>query len=226
MSGIDATFTAIGHLILIPYYLVVAINMAGKMAYDRGVVYASSSRQDAEAHAQQLAAKGIEVVVLKTDKTSVLERIKSGANNYAALQKRVGTGEFTNKNQKQLNAYQSNLMMAAYGYNEELPNDPRVLEGYREAYKEYKSGIETELRMPKNSLPLTLKEYVDLALDQEALLKYREDLLDKGYYVPSPATTVVASDSNETEAYGNLKGGRRSKRSTKRRRNGGKSARR
>lgn len=126
MAEVEAAFRAIGHLILIPYYLVVAVNMAGKMMYERGVVYASSSLTDAEEHARKLAAEGKEVVILKTDKASVLERIKSGANNYEALQKRVGQKEIGIKNQKQRNAYQNNLMMAAYGNNDNSPNEENV----------------------------------------------------------------------------------------------------
>lgn len=225
MAEVDAAFRAIGHLILIPYYLVVAVNMAGKMMYDRGVVYASSSRKDAEEHARKLAAEGAEVVILKTDKASVLERIKSGANNYKALQNRVGQGEITKKNQNNRNAYQNNLIMAAYGNNDNSPNEENAYGNpyeYRDAYDDYKSGIETELRMPKNSLDLSFNQYKNLVKDPEALMKYREDLLERGYYIPSPATTIVATNS-ENENKDAPKGGRRSKRLTKRstkRRNG------
>lgn len=137
-------------------YAVYFLVMAGKNALAArahkqagpDVVYASSSLQEVQEKAKEMENQGIEVAVVKAEKLTLMERIKSGANDYTALQKRVGTNEIGTENQKHRNAYQNNLMEAAYG------------------------------------------------------------------------------EPSENNIYGNLEGGRRSKRLTKRRRNGRKSSRR
>ncbi len=112
------------------------------------VVLVSPKLEEVESLAAQMQEEGKDVAIIKVEQIPLMERIKSGANDYTALQKRVGTNEIGTENQKHRNAYQNNLMEAAYG------------------------------------------------------------------------------EASENNIYGNLEGGRRSKRLTKRRRNGRKSSRR
>jgi hypothetical protein len=86
------------------------------------VVLVSPDLEEVERVAKQMEQEGEDVGIIKLEKMPLMERIKKGANNYKALQDRVGQNEIGNANQKQRNAYQNNLMTAAYGdLNENTP---------------------------------------------------------------------------------------------------------